>query len=157
MRAKVSYHVVRSAMKLIGQGTGSADFSSFGLSDEDYGILSGKRQWMAGDRTIVSRVMDVLLWGTMDAIQIPRFRISGEYKAAAICVFVQPLNVMIACEWCSQSEVNASLINGEKTLEADPVAPHELFALCLLCMEENPEQFKLMFEKRTGIEILTEN
>lgn len=156
MRHAVSHKIAIGAMNLIANGAGSADFTAFQLSDEDYGLLTGNKQWVAGDRSIIDRVMTVLLFGIMDIIGVDRFRLSTEYKAAAIAIFVQPQNTMVACAWCADLAANASLVNGEKPLEADKGKPEELFGLVLMCMEPNPVEFRTRFEQRTGLEVLTE-
>lgn len=155
MKHQVSYAVTKGVMELIASGAGTADFTSFGLSDEDYGILTGNRQWVPADRVTIERTMNVLLYGIMDISGTSRFAISAEYLAAAIAVFVQPQNIMVACEWAAVAPANSSLAEAEKSLETEAIPGSQIFALVLQCKAE-PNTFKDRFEQRTTLEVLTE-
>lgn len=150
MKHNVSYKIARGAMRLLAEGTGSADFGAFNLTDEDYALFTGENSWLRPDRPKICQIMDAILWGTMDIIGVPRFPVSAEYLAAAIAVFVSPTNIMPATEWLSQKPVNAAILEDADQLGVEACTPGQLFGLVLMCLSA-PNDFKERFELRTGL------
>lgn len=151
MKYAVSHKIALGAMRMIADGAGSADFSAFGISVEDYKLFTGEKAWINNNRVVVTRVLEVLLYGVMDIIGTNRFPISAEYLAGCIAMFVNPANVMPCCAWAARPQTNASLIEEEGSLGSEQCTAPQLFSLVQMCLQDNPVEYKARFEKRTGI------
>jgi len=151
MKYELSVSVAVGAMKLIADGTGSADFNSFGLGEQDYELFTGDKTWNKMDQPIIERCLTVVTYGLQDVIGVPRFAVSAEYTSAIIAMLVHPANQMTACSWAQSAAPNAALANGAPELGRETATPDQLFGLLSQLMEHNPNEFKQRFEKRTGI------
>lgn len=147
----INPEIALGAMRLLADGSASADFSSFGLSQFDFKHFVGDKAWVGADRSTVERVVSVLTYGTMDVIGLPRFPVSAEYASAILAMFVHPANIMTACHWSARYQLNNELAEGSPELGAVVATPQQLFATCLLLLEDNPGQFRQKFFKRTGV------
>lgn len=139
------------AMKLLANGSASADFSTFGLSRHDFEMFMSENAWVAADRPTIERINGVLAGGTMDVIGVPRFPISAEYAAAILAMFVHPTNLQTACNWAAHYPSNIDLADGSQELGQVFATPGQLFALCLMLLEADPAQYRLRFLQRTGL------
>lgn len=152
MKRNLSYEVARGAMTLLADGTGSASFENFGLTKDEYATLTDPLAWIAPDRQVVERVLNVITYGTMDAIGVTRFPVSAEYLAAIIATFVHPCNLQISCAWSARSQSNDQLADNSPELAGETATPAQLFALCLMIHAKgNTDEFRNRFERRTGL------
>jgi len=138
------------ACKLIAEGTGSVDFSTFGLNNDDRKILTGSRLWLAADRPIIDRLINTLIYGVMDVVGVAIFPVSAEYMAAVVAMFVHPTNLMVACQWMDRAQSNADLADGVAVKGAQLALPGQLFALVTLLYSSDISAFRDQFNKRVG-------
>lgn len=138
-------------MRLLADGTASADFSSLGIHQEDHDLLTGPRLWVAPERYKVVSLIDQIVWGTMDVIGVPRFAISAEYMAAVIAMFVHPTNMFLACQWTAREMDNTSLADGAEERGAVLIRPGQLFALVGEIHSQDISGFQQRFNKRVGL------
>lgn len=140
------------AMGLLADGAAAGDMSAFGLSQEDVGVFTGPRVWLASDRARVERVYNVLVWGVLDMIGATRLMVSAEYQSAVISVFVHPVNKMVACSWFHNVIRNDDESEGAEHGVA-PVSREQLFACVLELESANPTAYLQRFAARTGMEL----
>lgn len=138
-------------MRLLAEGTASADFSSLGIHQEDHDLLTGDRLWVAPERYKVTQLVDQIVWGTMDIIGVPRFAISAEYMAAVIAMFIHPTNIFVACQWLAREMDNSSLADGAEERGAVLIRPGQLFALVGEIHSTDISSFQSRFNKRVGL------
>ena len=147
----LSLAAARGAMKIMSDGAVNADFSSFGIGEKEFDLLVGPTPWLQADKNIVVRVMDALLFGTMDITGVPRFQPPAEYIAAVIAQFVSGTNAFTACRWMEGGSRAEELATGPLK-EGDPVTCRQLLALVCL-IEGSDAGVAAAFEKATGLAI----
>ncbi len=62
-------------------------------------VLRRSTLWLSSERNVVRNTFDGLLFQSLDMLGLPRFILPVEYVAAAIVVFVHPVNYFTACLW----------------------------------------------------------
>lgn len=93
------------------------------LTNEDFEFVSGDQLWLISDRTRAKRCVESLVYGAIDVVGIPRFPAPAEFVAAAIALYVHPVNIQLAC----------GMLDGLQTAEAvlqgidDRMSAAELF------------------------------
>jgi len=127
---------------------GSLD--AYGVSVPDYKMVTGDRPFVGADRMRVSRTLQSLTYGALDAMGIPRFEVPAEYAAAIIATFVHPVNLLVACVFCDRLQPSDGVLgdgDGELT------SPQELFALVVQFLEDPgvSSKAKEQFNKRVGL------
>jgi len=139
--------MVTSAMRII------ADGGSDGMLDlqpEDYKTLLQATPWLAHERARARRGLQAACFGTLDATGLTPFQLPAEYVAAAIVMFVKPVNYMIAChEMSHQARTSVTELASEFEEGLEPMKPEQLFALCVQASAHSPT-FKAQFTKRTN-------
>ena len=100
-------------------------------------LLMQNVSWTTSDRPAIRNILDAVLFGNLDTLGIPRFVLPAEYVAAAICKFVKPVNVMIACSWSERHGSDADTMSiGAEDARLEPVSASKLFALCCMLMSK---------------------
>lgn len=133
-------------MRIISQ---SEMHAQLGVTPSEMALISGGQPWVAGDRIAVRRVMDTLIYGTMDTAGLPHFELSAEYVAAHIVGYVHPVNYMAACAWL-QRVVDADQLVAEKK-GTDNISARRLHAFCVKMLDaEEVDEYRSMFEKSVG-------
>ena len=123
-----------------------------GISKEDFDRLTGSVVWIGQDRSRVSQVLSSVMYGSLDAIGIPRFQLPAEYVAAVISIFVHPINVHAACRFIERPPTAESIGRGVDSM--DGCSAQQLFALvCQLVGSPEHSSAQLLFEKNTGLRI----
>lgn len=126
--------------------------AEIGVTESDYNKLSGPKPWMAGDRVRVANTLNALMCCSVDGMMLPRFQLSAEYIAAAICVFVHPTNIKAACRIMENTPTASAL--GRQADEQEIVYAKELGGLCdQLYRMEDCSYARHQFEKRVGKKI----
>jgi len=93
-------------------------------SKAEYDILRQDVPWMYTDRNRARVALDAVLYGLLDMHGIARIALPAEYVAAAIVMFVRPVNIHQCCVAMSGSVGSThSLFSG---------SAGSLFDLCLL-------------------------
>lgn len=146
----LSFLTAKSAMTLISKSAYTGMLESNGISLDDYKKFVGDAPWLPSDRPRMTSILHTFMCAATDVLGLPRFEMSAEYLAAAIC-FVSGVNVMTACHW-GPATGEAELLGQGK--ESPRVQPKQIHAL-VVDMYDSPERTwaKQMFEKRIGIEL----
>lgn len=147
----IQLKVVKSAMLALANGTASGSLETLGLLSSDLKLLCSTIPWKAAERNTVTRTLDILMYGTMDSLGLPRFMVPAEYVAATISMFVKPSNLMVACRWLEQSSISADgLGNPSSTTNQQPIDSSQLFSLVLqLADDQEVPEMRYLFEQRT--------
>lgn len=129
-----------------------ADGGSDGLLDlapEDWRVLTSKSLWLAQERARARRGLQAACYGTLDAVGLTPFQLPAEFVAAAIAIFCNPCNYMIAChEMCHQARSSVTELASDYEEGLEPMRPEKLFALCLQAYSDS-ENFRNQFATRT--------
>ena len=124
----LSLSAALGAMALLADSAENGDLRAYGVSQADIDLLMKKGPWLAADRNTIRSVIDTLVYGSMDAVNTPRFDPPAEYFAAIIFSFVAPVNAMVACSWV-QGTPRAEELSGGALKNAPPVTARQMFAL----------------------------
>lgn len=145
------YNVAVASMKMLGALGYAGQLDALGISRADYLRLVGDAPWIGTDRNRMVSMLSSLGQGTIDALGLPRIKVSAEYTAAVITTFVSPVNIHTACVYmASAPEVEAM----GRNVSAPNVTPDQLFALVQqLYGSEDRSSVRQLFEKRVGIDI----
>lgn len=140
-----------SALRLIEKGCVNGDLSAAGILDSEYELLKQELPWRADQRAAVERVLNTMIYGTMDSAGIPRIHPPAEYIAAVISSFVGGANVMVACRWM-EGAAPADELASEASGPWIPASAEQLFA-CVLQLEHQTGGVRDAFEKKVGLAI----
>lgn len=114
----------------------SADFTTLGITIEDYNLVRRDTQWKNTERTRVMRTIDALVYGTTDVLGLDRISLPAEYLAAIVTAYVHPVNRLVVCHWLTAQQMsNGSAADiaeiGNTKAAVDQVTVRQLFALVL--------------------------
>lgn len=154
MRAQLQ--VIKGAMQALATGSATGSLEALGILPSDLQTTLGKLPWQANERHLVTKTLDILMYGTMDLLGLPRFQVPAEYVAATIAMFVQPLNLMVACRWMEAGQPTVDYLGNPTvaTSNQEPVESSQLFALCLQVVNDiDIPAFKRQFEARITMSI----
>ena len=149
----MKYPAARNALELIARGSVDA-IASFGISKDDFRLVTGVTVWLATDRARVSQILQQLLFGSLDVVGLNRIQAPAEYIAAVIAVFVAPVNHMPACRFFEHSRPADDLALGPRSNETESVTATQLFAMVVDLA--NPAEISataLAFEKRVRLAV----
>ena len=141
-----------ASMRMFANGAG--DFV-IDCQPEDRQLLVSDLPWTALDRARVSRALEALVCGALDASGLPRCpTMPSEYLAGAIAVSVAPVNVFPACHYAADrlpsrpASVGASDPIGE---EPATVSTEQLLAMVLQAKSRDDSAFRRAFRTRLQI------
>lgn len=147
----LQYNVARSAMGLVASMGKAGYLSNLGLTKDDFDKITGELPWIGSDRNRVTQAFNSLMFGTIDALGLPRFQIPAEWIAACITVFVSPVNTHAACRFFERSSSADSI---SRSSEFDDVTAEVLFSLCIqLHADVGSSAARTLFEKNTNLKI----
>jgi len=146
-------NMVNAAMSILARGSGEM-LAACGVSPADFSKTTGTAPWLASDRQVVRNTLDALLHGAMDAIGVPRFEVSAEYVAAALAMFVAPVNLQVACRWMESARPIDALSSSTDTA-AEPLTSQQMHALAIMALSDADgcAEFRSAFEKRVSMHI----
>lgn len=105
--------------------------AQFRILIEDLQLVAQPNLWTnPGDRTRIKTTIEACVWGSLDALGVPRIELPAEYLASWIAILVAPVNRMTACAFFDRPRVASDLAqdpNAYKTYEG--VTPARLFAM----------------------------
>lgn len=151
MSAQLS--VIKGAMQSLANGAATGLLESLGVLPDDLKLVTGERSWTAAERHQVTRALDILMFGTMDVLGLPRISVPAEFVAATISMFVQPSNLMVACRWMESTDTKTAeaIGNPQGTVSKEPVNASQLFALVLQLVNDGEVAVcRAQFEARTA-------
>lgn len=94
------------------------------LTEEDFAFVTGDRLWLGVDRSRARRCVEALVYGAIDVVGLPRFAAPVEFIAAAIALYVHPVNAQLACAIMDGAQFSDTIISGVDT----PISAAELFS-----------------------------
>lgn len=139
------------AMSILRENSLNGDFSAFGISEKEYGLMAGPAPWQSTDRGTVTRVLDCMIWGIMDQVGVPRFNPPMEYVAAVLSSFVNGTNMMLASRWIEGGK-RAEDVVGDNPDDAVHIDANRLFAFIIL-LRGADQSVRDQFEKKIGYAI----
>jgi len=146
----MKYEIAKRAMSLVAQAS-TGVFESLGISRKDFDTVTGAIPWLATDRVRVRAVLDTMIYASVDLIGVPRFELCAEYIAAALGIFVHPVNLMVACRFMEGSS-QAEVLSQDSL--ADPVTARQLHALVIrLHTSESAISAREQFSDAVGVKI----
>lgn len=143
--------VARSSLKIIA-GLGQAgQLDTLGISEADYKRLTASGPWMPAEKNRMTSVLHSLIMGSVDAMGLPRFHVPAEYMAAAIVVFVHPVNMHAACNCAPSTGEADAMSRGDLS---NNVRPEQLFSLCAALYDSSDRSdARASFERSVGLAI----
>jgi hypothetical protein len=135
MQKQLSMTATKGAMAVLANGDIMDAVHAIGCSEADWKLVTGKKLWLGVDRPRVKRVLDALIFGTIDMLGLPRMEISSEFAASVVAFFVSDVNIFTACHWIGNYSTNDDLANYHGVLDGvtslEQTTPTRLFALVL--------------------------
>lgn len=96
----------------------------FDLTDDDLLFLTRPELWVRTERRNAERCIQAVAYGALDVCGLPRFNLPAEFIAAAIALYVHPVNQQLACAFMEGvSYADEMSGQSERRLKA-----HDLFA-----------------------------
>ena len=89
---KLDIRTAKNTMEVIANGGATGAFDSLGITEDDFQLVTGDIPWIGADRHRVVAVLNSLIHGTVDLLGLPRIEVPAEFTAAAIAIFVAPLD-----------------------------------------------------------------
>lgn len=148
---KTNFYVARQCIITIGRCVDKNSIDACGITIEDLKLITGQGYFVNSNRSRVEQVFKSLVYGTIDALGLPRFKIPAEYIAACIAFYVHPNNHHVACSWFQTPNTAATLARAAEEFEPG-IPDYRLFALVQeLLAEDALTNSHALFEKQTGI------
>jgi len=145
----LSLDVAIGSMRMLANMGRDGFLDGIGVSKLDFDRFIGDSQWINTDRNRMSSVLHALVNSSVDALGLPRFDLPAEYIAAAIALFVHPVNIMPACVYGPPSK---SAEDAANLAVCQPCTPAQLFALVKqLYADSSRHAARALFEKKTSI------
>lgn len=138
-----------ACMQLIDRGCVGTDFKANGILEAEWKALKQELVWESQQRPTIERVVNTLLFSSMDSANIPRLSPPAEYIAAIISTFVNPVNWMIACQWYDRFTPVDEMTSDLPSTAWTPASGTELFAMCVE-LEGRGSDIAGRFEKKVG-------
>jgi len=146
----LNYEVAKGTMNLIANQCKEGWLETCCITKDDFDKLTAPVCWLSVDRNRVTQTFFSLLYGTVDAIGIPRFTLPAEYIASAISVYIDPVNVLVACRFFEKVPTAEGLGRGVDNIEN--VTSKQLFGLVVqLVADVENSNARCLFEKKTGL------
>lgn len=154
MEPRISITAIRGSCQIL-LNNGVIDLlKSLGCTPDDYKLLTQSHCWAGVDRPRVERILEGLLYGTVDYIGLPRFELGSEYICSVICCFVHPANYFASCSWLGQSTPAQEMAeyNQSQAVEGlETVTPRQMLAVLIEVASDDPiDALCRSFEKKTG-------
>jgi len=148
----LQYNVAVAGMKMISNLGYLGHLDALGISRADYMRFVGDAPWLGTDRNRMTSILHSLTLGSIDALGLPRFKtLPAEFLAAAIAVFVSPVNIHVACVYAPTSG-EAEILG--RAGSPNSVTSEQLFALVQqLYASEERSPARALFEKKVGLAI----
>lgn len=154
----LSFETAYSVLKNIAKYT-PADFEVLGITDQQFQLTAGERNWARDELHIVMRTLDALIYGTIEVLGLPKMQVPAEHTAAVVAALIARPNQMTACIWLSQQkQVGPGALElaarGQSSNRLEPASADQLFALVqLLGNGHGANNARKDYAKRLGIEL----
>lgn len=135
-------------MSLLKDQALNGDLSAFGISEREFEMVTADQVWTGDKRPSVRRILECMIFGTMEIQALPRFQPPAEYVAAVINSFVSGCNVMTACRWVEGGARSEELAFSPEVPPAVVTAPQLFAMVCLI--RGGDAGIRESFEKQVG-------
>lgn len=143
----------RNCLHIVAKG-GCDAVAAFGVAKPDFDLVTRREPWLGTDRERVVRVLNSLLFGSLDLLGLPRIQAPAEYIAAVLVTFVAPVNYQLACRFFEQSRPVDDLALNPGSQAMETVTASQLFAMVIDLYDPAAlSQTAAAFEKRVGLAI----
>lgn len=147
---ELTLSIAKGAMHALSKGNGTEMLENLGILPEELRLVQGDIPWGATQRVIVCRTLDSLIYSTMDTLGLARFEAPAEFIAAALCMYTEPINWMVASRWMEGGSRTMDLADAGRGIGL-PVTAAQLFALMLILQNDGEAQLaRAQFESRTS-------
>lgn len=156
MNHKLNMAAAKGAMKIVLSKTHVDAAKALGCTEKEWTLLTGQAPWKGNDRNVIKRLLDNIMYGMMDTMNLPRFQVPAEYIASIITGFVARCNYFAACNWLENTYKAEDLGNydGSQKGEMEKVSDSRLFALvCAIESDEEVDAIAKEFSRKTKIQI----
>lgn len=148
----LNYMVAKRSMAMIAAQGRIGHLDTIGISVDDFNKVISDTPWLGSERNRVTTALNTLLSGVLDAAGVARFNLPAEWVAAAIAVFVSPINIQLACRYVERPATVADL--GRGVDEPDRCTAQQLFALIVSFHGSNEwSDARQQFEKNTKLKL----
>ena len=129
---RLNFETAVAAMKLAAKELRDGrTLSLCGLTDAQWRAFTGAMPWSASSRAAMTTALKSLVNYTTDQAGLQPLQVSAEYVAAVITLFVDPVNMKLACAFVDGAHPSAAELaaNGVDTTipNADSA---QIFAMC---------------------------
>lgn len=109
------------------------DLTPLGITQEDQDITMGETSWLASDRPQVTRTIEALVHGTLNAEGIGHIKVPAEYIAAVLATAIAPCNQRKACIYLQDyGQIGQPAMEHASGSTFEPVTADQLFSLVVL-------------------------
>lgn len=135
------------------------DFETLGITPEQFDLLAQPLPWLRETLPELVRVMNALIFGTIEKLTLPKLVVPAEYVACVISAVVHPTNIMAMCIIMSQERATGVGALELASRNAAPTAidhtsADQLFALCaILTDKDRANQARVRLKEQLGIRI----
>jgi len=148
----LNYVVAKRAMSMIASQGRVGHLDMIGISQDDFNKVISDIPWIPADRNRVISTLNTLMSGILDTCGMPRFPLPAEYVAAAIAVFVSPVNIHLACSYIEKPSTANQLGTGVD--EPERCTAQQLFSLIVQFHgSEDHVLARVQFEKNTRLKL----
>lgn len=148
----LNYVVAKRAMSMIAAQGRIGHLDTIGISIDDFNKVVSDTPWVGQDRNRVTVALNTLMSGILDAAGQARFSLPCEWVAAAIAVFVAPINIHLACRYVERPASAADL--GKGIDEPDYCTAQQLFALIVQFHGSSEHsEARQQFERNTKLKL----
>ncbi|AJK28289.1 putative external scaffolding protein [Eel River basin pequenovirus] len=138
-----------AALQLIDKGCIGSDFSANGILEAEWKQLKQETVWDLKQRPAIERVLNTLIFSSMDSAGIGRLQPPAEYIAAVLSTFVNPVNLMACCQWFDRFTPVDEITSDLPSTAWTPASATELFGMCIQ-LEHLTGDICARFEKKIG-------
>lgn len=148
--------VAKGSMYHLAEGGASGNIENLGITPSDMEILTGSLPWTGNQRSLITRILETLMFGALDTAGLTHFELSAEYVAAAISMFVHPTNTMVCSRWLERNYSAQQLSNpNTDTGQIESITATQIFHLVLQLQNDGFAcTCRKQFENRTKIKIM---
>jgi len=145
----MNYEVAASSMRLLANIGRKGFLDGLGVARADFDRFVGDEPWLSTDRNRMTSVLNTMMNASVDAMGLPRFDLPAEYAAAAIALFISPVNVHGACVFAAREAKPAEEMG--RQAKSESVTPERLFALVIQLFSNQRTSARALFEKNTQV------
>ena len=115
----LSINAMRGAISLLKNGMACGQLEACGLHPDDRDFITRGVPFTGMDQSKVVRIVEVVLWGIIQQLGLPKFKLSAEHLSAVICLLIHPCNILTVLSWFDGYQPNEALANPNGQTNSD--------------------------------------